>query len=698
VRARLLSEAILISTPSRIEALAPRLIELAVPQTQQRRHWWHWRPNSDELAREARDLCLAEVARAWSSLPEDVRGAALACGSGGRWPQIVRHLASDTRGRVVAGLADIATRAKDISLFPVVLAALRHEDRSVSESGERALLVLCELSNPAETPDGPARDRIAAMIAEALEQPTPGARRAVSLAAVTLLDGPFPPPALAPTQPTTPDARLARLLREPGPAQDALVSSLRFTRSPLARLRALQWLAWSDAPRVRHAACARLSSAWSAMDHEAVLSHWHLTLRPSRKAALRGVIMRGMPRAATSARGARTTTAPEGAAPARAAVIPPNSAAPTPASLATLPDVARQGLARWTASISATSPVREACLTPLLTDEDDLVRASLVREGPGALLADLCFDARPAIARMALARQSADERERDAPATWTVDPSLSKRLGALTRSSDERVAHLATSELRALPDPLAHTPHGRLALLRHLGRDRDGALRALAQAIREGEAQDATRALLAARACGLAPLLASAIATRAARTGMDAANLRCVATCVACLAECADPSSRGVLLASLRHADPRVRANAVEALSRRGEPAMVAEVKALGDAHHRVRANLVRAVLRVATTRTTSTSAAPLDPAEELARMLGDDRPMHRLAGVWLARRSMMVDRSALSARWAELSARVHEVAGLDREPQVRARAASCAALLDARVRGGWRGWSEDAR
>src|SRR5690606_32045921 len=116
------------------------------------------------------------------------------------------------------------------------------------------------------------------------------------------------------------------------------------------------------------------------------------------------------------------------------------------------------------------------------------------------------------------------------------------------------------------------------------------------------------------------------------------------ATVVAALADCRGARAREVLTSALGSTDERVAANAVEALARHaarggagaGRDALIARFVELKHADaHRVRATSALALLHV------TDAAAPAREAKAvLFNMLADDRPTHRLAGVWLAERA----------------------------------------------------------
>jgi hypothetical protein len=131
-----------------------------------------------------------------------------------------------------------------------------------------------------------------------------------------------------------------------------------------------------------------------------------------------------------------------------------------------------------------------------------------------------------------------------------------------------------------------------------------------------------------------------------------------------------------VVRVCLRHESGRVRANAVEALSRHDGGGEWRELKA--DPSHRARANALLAMARSG------------DGAEsvELEAMLADPRPLHRLAGLWAAERAAVG--SGDGRRWEAWAGRVAELARDESEDAIRVRAARCAARMLARMRLQW--------
>ena len=97
------------------------------------------------------------------------------------------------------------------------------------------------------------------------------------------------------------------------------------------------------------------------------------------------------------------------------------------------------------------------------------------------------------------------------------------------------------------------------------------------------------------------------------------------------------------------------------------------------DPHHRVRGSAVRGLVRYGHAS-----------GRELLEMLDDERPLHRLAGLWVVERASLA--AQLPAGWGEWSSRVAEMARAEPEAPVRERARRSAARMLARMRVGWGG------
>jgi HEAT repeat protein len=239
-------------------------------------------------------------------------------------------------------------------------------------------------------------------------------------------------------------------------------------------------------------------------------------------------------------------------------------------------------------------------------------------------------------------------------------------------------------------DAFAPGPLGALAARRWLARDRAGFLRALLERLESPEESRRLAAIMTARRLGIESMVLESIVR-----ACEDVSPRVVATAAGALVgeAAAQPAVLGTLEKVSTHADPRVRSNAVESLGRiviraarasdepvvkRASNVIRAMRNAPGsDEHHRVRATALRELARAAALRPAA-QIEPLGPA--LVEMLNDPRPAHRLAGVWLAERSLAAgffeargDGVSLSRR--EAVERLAELAGHDPDPRVLRRA-----------------------
>jgi HEAT repeat protein len=424
------------------------------------------------------------------------------------------------------------------------------------------------------------------------------------------------------------------------PAHDALMSMLRVSRLPVARLRSLEWAHIDAASR---ACVARLARSDSRLDMEMVLGAAHLAMRPSRA---RGVaeLGGGACEVGRASEASRLTIG------------------------------ARRMLARWSAACGADAPSRERCVLALLHDEDALTRAACVAHAPTGPLLDLAMDEDARVSRSALLAWL-DAGEATAK-VWRGD-SRRDVLSVLARMPHESVREITRIELR--------TGTGEVCAGRSWERRDPGAfVESLRVALRVEEETERVRAITSARRAGVVDALEGAL-----REAHDApgASERVRASVVAALGDARTPVLRDLLVGALRDDDARVRANAVESLAKRarrqGAGHSRVELKPMlrehGDsrAHHRERANSVRAWIE-------GCGDEPGAGAEGLLSMLRDDRAEHRLAASWLAMRVLPAHGPLrLDPLWAELTAVVGESARFDAEPGVRARSARCAALVE---------------
>lgn len=312
-----------------------------------------------------------------------------------------------------------------------------------------------------------------------------------------------------------------------------------------------------------------------------------------------------------------------------------------------LPPAARRRLPAFAAECRISPAGLGRALAPLASDPDPVVRHAVVRVLPVESLASFAADPHPAVARSAMLRADWCGLQ-EASSPWNPGCERS-RVEARQRLAFDRAVFLG--ELRGRMT--RGTPDEQLAavlLARALGLEQELELELLG--------------LLAGAEEG-------AVASR--RPG------RLAATLAAALGAVQSASATQALRACLSHPIDRVRANALESLLRFGSSDLALAHAA--DAAHRPRGNAVRSLLL----------ARGPGAADHLFSMLRDDRPLHRLAGLWAAQRATAAaPLHADSIPWNDLASGVADLARFDAEPAVRARAARCAAALLARLRTGW--------
>ncbi len=671
------------------------------------------------------DTALAGVVGVWVALSDDVKAAARGVGQS-RWDGACRAALRDARAVVRRNAARALLEVADVSLASLASELLMDADGEVARHGELALVAMVlrarssawsdaergawdkasfgplwtGVAGPGFAPWG-AKDQalLADGVAKGLNSLDVHRKRGVLLAALLLADRGF-------VCDQAGSGVCSAVAQREHPSHGPLMSLLRARAIPTGRLRALEWL---PMPSAQRGAVARLSRADGAWDHELVLSAAHLGLRPARARALRSVKAAGHSQEDAGGGGGRFHGR---------YVLTPAGPLPTAGVVQALPAGARRMAPLWARSIHATSPQRHAALEGLLADPDPVVRAACVRHGVSSLRIDQVLDV--------------DERvSRAAYLSWIADVEARQEWGSGSDDAGGRAEH---SRLLAL---FSRLPHPRVRTLAALDRAFDSdpfsaALRAasvagMAGAYRSFVANRAafvddlaarlgdvsqigggwSRAMHLAKRLGISGELEHRLREVAAREGEGADLARNVAQAVTVLGDVPTPTSRVALERALVHGDARVRANAVESLAkharlarqggaahaRSGDRAGIVEFK--DDAHHRVRANAVRAALLAdvagagAFRREDALVEAKCDVlgigVESLAAMLSDDRTMHRLAGAWLAWKVLPAGGPLrLHARWPEVVARVAEVAQFDAEPKVRARAARCAQVVEA--------------
>lgn len=465
---------------------------------------------------------------------------------------------------------------------------------------------------------------------------------------------------------------LANLFETETGATTGIRAAIRRGTAPFLRARAWRWLASEP---VRAAAIERLARASNLQEHELVLREGYLALRPARMATLRMLKVR-----------ARATA--KGQEPA------PGEALPPLAWRGSLSPTAR----RWLVDVAHMTQTGDAALAQLraagLTDSSAWVRWAHHRAATPVEGVDSVFDSDVRIARGALLAWSpAGGRQWLRWPLRRVDHVRLRLTDHATRSPHASVRSIARGDARRTNPWLVNESEGRLAAREWMRSDRGGFVKALRERIELGDEQEQVDAIKLARLLRVGVAIESLLVELA---GCDGEHCRVAATAVSAMGELDTPGACAGVRRAFGSGDVRVRANAVEATIRRhaktvGVTRFDGEVygsliELKGDEHHRVRANALRGLIE---SGGTARGGKVLDPSgvEGLAAMLTDDREMHRLAGLWLAERSLVGDsQRRVGGAWESLSRRVAAMAVRDEAMAVRTRALRCAKRLLAEI------------
>lgn len=641
---------------------------------QRLRNWWQ----RDRVA--SANAALVELARGWAGVPALSRDAALAVGMD-RWHLAAEALA-DTRPRVLRGVALLAAEAADARLVPHVLAAAKCADEQTREAARWAFFALAVIAG---APGWSAAEREAwtqavqrdeawrQLLTRGLAHGLRGDAAAFTQTVLAALRDATAADAAGEAAIVLEDSRALRELvaSSDSPAARAAASAIKSLRVPHARQRALVWLAVNGsaagaggASGLASACAVRLARTHGIADHIAVLERAALTLRPARRSGLARVVVRGARKAGRD--GGTINLA--------------QTALPSVAEIAQLPAACVRAVPRWAASIAADAPVRERALEPLLTHADVAARFAAAMHGPARLARDFMYDSDARVARCAAVRTAASMRDGAAAAA--------NELAMAMRSPHAQVAHIAAMHTARYAPAFTLSQGGAIATQRLLASDRTACLKTLRWML--GEVADAPRAMQIIRRVGVVDDCLDALYLVARQPATSDEQLRIAASACIALGDSNQPAAAAHARSLLAHNEARVRANAIEALARlarrgiRPLPGEVIELKT--DSHHRVRANATREALSHAVE-----TRAQLACADDIASMLADVRPMHRLAGLWLASRTLAgPSRVLLRARWTEMTARVASMASGDDDQRVRTRAAACCAATAALTRASW--------
>lgn len=330
----------------------------------------------------------------------------------------------------------------------------------------------------------------------------------------------------------------------------------------------------------------------------------------------------------------------------------------------------RRGRVAVIAELALPESARVAHLHAALSDPDTHVRAASVlalRRLPASPLGDealadyaLDADCGPAsVAAAALVTAATASRRR------ALLPSY-QRLARSPHAPVRALARRAYAAERAAGGIACDRLASPVAARVRLTRDRAGLLAALRTNIDSTRIDEVLGAITLAQRLGVVADLRADLLRLA-----HGADARAASKALSALSCDSSPETLTAIRSCLSHADGRVRASALEAMSHR-EPGDAVFESLMHDDTPRVRAVAIWHLLR--------RDGSGFPASHALMEMLGDARPSHRVSALWVVERLRCVD---VSQRVADLAAR-------DESTLVRERAARCATLLAAAIRLGW--------
>ncbi|MGH7243660.1 MAG: hypothetical protein ACREJD_09615 [Phycisphaerales bacterium] len=677
----LLTDALRVATPAEAVHLGFALIECATDYSENPSSGsFFTRPIQslfELLAKRSRPdptEALSAIVRVWSHLPPEVRTLAAVAGKG-RWSLVTGTLATDQDATTRRAVAELARGAGDPGLGAIACELLGDQDELVAASAEAALCFLALVaSDPslaawsdhatlAEHEEAakvraqwlePDRERVCGDLASAIRSLAVHRREGVLWGALLLLDPGF----------IRGGGQLARWIHDREQSSHSFLRGLlRRDSSPLSRMRAWQWLGTTA---ISGAAADRVLAARTLDEHEAVLSSWHLMLNPSRLTKLR-----------------QTERAAK--APAKAGFFP---SAETTERLSV---DGRVGVASLARGIGASAVVRDATCEPLLSDAEPMVRFAASAACSSRMLGDFCFDSSAEIARSSALRLSlaAIPDAARSPGAERVEHERT-RLRILLRSPHDQVRRLASTDLEMLCDSSTRAASlgaaSRVAFRRAIEVDREWVVERLRAMLSESE-EARSFALQLARKLGLALELRDPVLAEIRRLLRDPSPspepARSLATAVAALREFPGDEPLRLLRESSGSLDHRVRANALDALVIRAREGVDQNPSALAstllefkeDSWHRVRGSAVRGLELLGAKPSAAGDVHNGVVGEQLLKMLEDSRPLHRLAGAWVADRTLPGRSLRELKLWPTMMARLRTLAMNDLEPRVRMRA-----------------------
>jgi len=654
-------------------------------------------PRRDSHAAVA-DRALSELACRWSLLDEKLRHSTVSLAAG-RWAEALANVTPEYPDIARRSAIQLAEDCPEPGLAGVCARLLSDPEVSIAAAAGRALVAIAQAAGPSAASSAAS---IEPEVLHSMLEIGVHRCRGAAVAAMVLLT-----PLSVRGSGGLPGPLASWFLGEETEPHSALRKALRADRSAVSRERAWEWLKLA---RFAAASGERLKALRDLAEFEAFLRRWHLLASPARRREWRSLRAAG-----------------------RAVTLPNEQ------SFARLSPASRRGLIALREAQGDGAEARAATIIAMLHDDEPWLRSAAARTaGPNELI-DLCFDADARVACSAtLAWSVVGELGHDGRLIARVGarttPPRRRWLGKLARSPHARVRFIARDEQRSTDWLDPSCPGGRATAWAMLRSDRAGVLAQLRELIGSGDDESRTRAIVVARCLNLTaeceaalvaivqdrPKTAQSVSLRVETASLDP-NPRLLwrgrarATAVMALGELSSVHAMEALRASVSDDEPRVRANAVEALGR-GLVTLSASnaplaaltrdviVELKRDDEHRARANALRALFAAARMGVAPATGPggvggvggvggliELKPSvlgereslEDVLAMLGDVRVMHRLAGTWLSAR--LVWGHSPSGAWTRLSdltARLGELARGDADARVRARAGRCVAGL----------------
>ncbi len=612
------------------------------------------------------DASLSRLCAHWASLSADLRSHTIGVASG-RWAGVVRDLLRDDRPDARLALCGLALASADPVLFDPLSDLLEDDEHDIRRAAGEALLTLSarELDiDPmslapdlgqagdgclAHEPVGHPREALLSVLRGAISRYGEHQQRTVALACLLFIAH-------------DPDASPLASLRVDHAATQALRGVLRWSRSPISRVCALRLL---NHDAMSEAAMSRLSRAHDLGDHDLTLRQGHLTLNPSRTSLLAKIDVR--------ARSTPIAPDAEGATRVRL-TLDKECPLPDGSWLRSLSVEARRQIPRWLAAFDADELASRALLDPMLADDDEIARLLASRDANERTLTDFCFDQSEPIARSSMTRYSLHGAARDR--TGVDHRRNLDTLTKLVRSPHASVRRMAREEIVRLDPWAGVSAQTALIARRRMAHEPEAFLIDLRHVLMSAPAIARIRAITLVRRLGIVAQIESLLVSLITQPHGPSVDERVVASAVSALGAVPTPGARQTVRLALRHPDPRVRANAVEAMRRQesqmaqgesdvGLRSTLTELR--GDANQRVRANAVRSLMALPEPKGGAALYTP-SAASALIAMLRDERAPHRVSALWVAEQSYKAPDSALIGH-------IQSLAEMDPDQGVRRRA-----------------------